>query len=257
MSQPLSIVKQTEQGFNEFGQVSESRESYVKVSTSFRRGPLAFFSGAQLKVFFCIALHEADDEPGVSLTAIMHECSLSKPTVIDSLRFLSDKVHPFIKGFGREDDGTRIWRVCAFAWAGGGKKILPPEKKFFSHDDDVPVHKPEIEHHHHDRASEKIFASAGFQGKNLTELGARVDADTARAWANWAKVANRSEYRNPIGYAWACLKADPRANPPAVRRKRAFSDGYEWCTHGTREHAEYCRAHPGAFKCDCGDEVEE
>lgn len=218
MAQPLSIVKQTEQGFNEFGQVSESRESYVKVSTSFRRGPLAFFSGAQLKVFFCIALHEADDEPGVSLTAIMHECSLSKPTVIESLRFLSAKAHPFIKGFGREDDGTRIWRVCAFAWVGGGKKILPPEKNFFPHDDDDLVQEDPISHHHHDCA--KIFSEAGFQGKNLAILSEKVALENAQAWSAWIKSEPR-DIKNPIAYAWACLRDDPQAVPPKSKSKSA------------------------------------
>ena len=131
MSQPLEIVHKETHGYTESGVASRSTESYIKLSTEFRRGPLAFFSGAQLKVFLCVAFHEADDEPGASLSTIMRESGLSKPTAIAAARFLLDDDHPFIKIVGTELDGTRLFRVCKLAWCGkdpargGGKKSLP------------------------------------------------------------------------------------------------------------------------------------
>ena len=137
MAQPSAVVRKTELGFNEFGQVSETVESYVKISTSIRRGLLAFLSGSQFKILMCVAVHEADAKPGASLSDIARETGIkAKQTIIDSLDFLSNPDHQFIYCDGKEKDGTNRWRVCgALAWCGsdpnrgGGKKILPPDKK--------------------------------------------------------------------------------------------------------------------------------
>jgi hypothetical protein len=145
--------------------------------------------GAPLSLFICVALHEADADPGASLSTMERETGYSRPSVIEASRFLTDPAHRFIEEIGREDDGTKRYRVAAFAWFGekrgssipefstsergssipqstlsepaqpakssrkrGSKKILPPPLKVFNpatHDDDVNTSTSDSGKKHH------------------------------------------------------------------------------------------------------------
>lgn len=232
MGQPFTIVHQLHDGYDERGHVSEERISYVKLESSFRRGPLAAFSGSQLKVFIDIALHEVDDQPGASFNTIARETGLCRHSVISAIQFLSDKERPFIRYDGREADGSNRYRVVSFAWAGRDHNLPSPkntpslEKKSFSrHDDDVvivPDPDSESKHHHHECTSaENIFRAAGFAGANLLWLGRNIAPPVADAWSEWVKRVRENAvlsetYPSPHGYAWTCLHADPNTMPPEL-----------------------------------------
>jgi len=191
-------------------------------------------------VFICIALHEADDQPGASLSTIERETGYTRKTVIDALRFLNADEHRFIDLCGRESDGTHRYRPAAYAWFGSDKQqrssipqierskaasslrpggIIPPLEKTFPHDDDVQVLESGLEEKHHHHAVErarKIFAEAGFDGVNLGWLAENIAPGLAVLWAKWVKIAPREIYRNPHGYCWVMLKANPNAEPPPL-----------------------------------------
>lgn len=233
----IEIIHQHSRGFSETGQVSERSESFIKILTSFRHGALRHLKGAPLSVFLCVALHEADAMPGCSLTTMCAETGFSRPSVIDAVRFLLNGAQRFIEEAGLESDGTKRYRVTAFAWFGqkpktpdlpldtGSKNSLPPRpsKKFLPpHDDDDVYSK----HEHnketssiHERAEnfreiEKIFATV-FQGVNVKRLAERVDTpELAKIWVDWCNNPNtQSQYRNPQGAAYIALMAQPNARP--------------------------------------------
>lgn len=106
----------------------------------------------------------------------------------------------------------------------GSKNSLRGSKKFLPHhDDDELIPDSTGKHHHHDCA--KIFSDAGFEGANIHVLSETVPLENARAWAEW--IASKPEkVRNPHGYAYACLKADPTSKPPATAKRGAWYDKY-------------------------------
>ena len=248
----IRIVQQREVGYSERGDTVYSTESYIKVLTSFKSGALRMLKGAPLSIFICVALHEADESPGASLTTMERETGYSRPSVIEASRFLTDPAHRFIEEIGRESDGTKRYRVAAYAWFGekrgssipkfsssdsdsaekpdppprrrGSKKILLPPLKVFTpppHDDDVStstVHSRNKHHHHDVAAAQKIFAEAGFQGKNLVTLAQHVPEEIAREWVDWIPRAKQipQRYPRPHGYAWTVLESDPYAHPPVI-----------------------------------------
>jgi len=249
----IRIVQQREVGYSKRGDTVYSAESYIKVLTSFKSGALRMLKGAPLSIFICVALHEADEDPGASLSTMERETGYSRPSVIEASRFLTDPAHHFIEETGREADGTKRYRVAAYAWFGekrgssipqfsptepavnadkpakntkgrGSKKTLPPPLKVFTpppHDDDVSTSTPDSrdKHHHHDvAAARKIFAEVGFQGKNLQILAERVPEEIAREWADWIPRAKQIPHRyiRPYGYAWTVLESDPHAHPPII-----------------------------------------
>jgi hypothetical protein len=67
-------------------------------------------------------------------------------------------------------------------------------------------------------AARKIFATAGFQGKNLELLAQHVPEKIAREWAEWIPRAKQIPHRftRPFGYAWTVLEVDPYAHPPEI-----------------------------------------
>jgi len=220
----LEIHQNHVRGFGITGQVSESSESFIKLRTSFRNGYLRALKGAPLSVFICVALHEADSD-GCSLSEIMEETGYTKPSVIDAIRYLSDSAHRFIEEAGLESDGTKRYRVTAFAWYGkkpqpsnnsSGKKILPPrEKIFLPHDDDVLDSKPSEKIVHHDMAAVEKILEAVFEGVNVQRLAKILDAKRAQEWVDWIQSPEtRKRFRNPAGAAYTALKESPNARPP-------------------------------------------
>lgn len=117
----IRIHKSREIGYDEHGQSVLTEESHVKILSSFKRGALRMLKGSPLSVFICIALHEADDEPGASLSTIHEETGYDRKTVIYALRFLEDQSHRFIEQCGQEADGTNRYRPAAYAWFGNDR----------------------------------------------------------------------------------------------------------------------------------------
>lgn len=131
----ILIHKSREVGYNEFGQTVKSDEAHVKILVSFKRGALRMMKGARLHVFICIMLHEAEDNPGASLSTIHDETGYDRTTIMDALAFLEDPSHRFIDRDGKMPDGTHIYRPAAYAWFGSDKhkrspipQGLPPSK---------------------------------------------------------------------------------------------------------------------------------
>ncbi len=233
----IEIVHQHTRGFSETGQVSERSESFIKILTSFRRGTLRHLKGAPLSVYMCIALHEADEQPGCSLTEMERETGYTRPTVCAAVQFLSDGASRFIEEAGLESDGTKRYRVTRFAWFGqkpkpqeanpdpqtASKKILPPRasKNFLlAHDDmnDVQNEKHfETSCIHDVSATKKILSAANIQGKNLDLLAARVSPETAQLWAEWLENVDRTAWKRPEGFLFNQLTADPCKRPPYAK----------------------------------------
>lgn len=227
----LEIHQNHVRGFGINGQVSESSESFIKLRTSFRNGYLRALKGAPLSVFICVALHEADSD-GCSLSEIMEETGYTKPSVIDAIRYLSDSAHRFIEEAGLESDGTKRYRVTAFAWYGkkpqnkntsSGKIILPPRKKIFSpHDDDVLDSNSSEKTIHHDMAEVEKILEQVFEGVNVQRLAKVLDVARAQEWVAWIQSPDtRKRFRNPAGVAYTTLKASPNARPPQFSKPNA------------------------------------
>ena len=225
-----NVIRQSKVGFDEFGQNIVSDEVYMQFLVSFMRdGSLRKLKGAPLAAFIAIGLHEAEILHGKSspftLFNIMAVTGYSKPIMIAALDYLVNErfaTELNERGANRE----KQYRISAYMWFGAsrkpkikGKESLPlRSKKFFPHDDDDLVQEDSTPHHHHDCA--KIFSDAGLQGKNLAILAEKVEIENARAWAEWIK-SEPSGVKNPIAYAWACLRDDPQAVPPKTKSKSA------------------------------------
>lgn len=168
------------------------------------------------------------------------------------------------------DPGAMIDDRGAKTDARGRKKTRRGVQKRAHHDDDVIQHELHSENENiiiHDRdAARELFAAAGFQGPWLEDV-ARVAAplDRARVWAEWTARAKAvpDRYPHPYGYVHKVYCADPDAVPPAIAESTPaeqpplsrYDPQYAKFIHGTSEHAEYCRQHPDAFDCDCGNSI--
>lgn len=275
MGAPMSDLelhyKQHVKGFDQRGQVSERTEPpFVKLLTSFRFGFLRSLKGPRLSVFICVALHDADEVPGCSLVTMCEETGYTKPSVIEAIRYLSDAQHRFIEEAGLESDGTRRFRVVAFAYFGrrppngrSGKIALPPlgdstprgrsrahvadkiagrsprvpeqavkkdfaggKNGFYLHDDGTS---DDIKNNHSEKTSSihegevRELFEPFIAGVNLDRLAATVAPNIARAWADWMSRAPRTQWRNPAGYCYQRLSADPEERPPYVAEARSTS----------------------------------
>lgn len=246
----IIIHKSREIGYNEFGQAVKTEESHIKILASFKKGALQMLKGARLHVFICIALHEAEDKPGASLTTISNEVGYNRSTVVSAIHFLEDPAHRFIDRDGKEPDGTNIYRPAAYAWFGSNKRNMrspiPPAadsagassirqkqdnsaswKKPLAPNEEispgvgvgtVPNQPGEIEHQTTtSNAARVIFAKAGIGGESLRLLSQTVVPELATQWVRWIAWASkhaRQDYSNPAGLAIYRLREDPTAEPP-------------------------------------------
>lgn len=222
----IQIIQQKSIGFTEHGDSVYSTESFVKVAVSFKSGSLRLLKGAPLSVFMCLALHEADSDPGASLSMVETETGYSSPTVIQAIRFLCDPAHHFIDEVGAEADGTKRYRVSAYAWfgnggkRGGGKVFLPPKtvQKTFSSVVDSCINKqPVLEKEQQQQLfcaeTKKFFHAAGIGEPALSALAKTVAADRAEMWVDWLSDPPAS-FKRPEAYLVKRLSADPQSDPP-------------------------------------------
>ena len=153
-------------------------------------------------------------------------------------------------------------RKSEHATGRGSKNSLLGLKDFSPIYDDINLSDSDSSKHHHIcDSARKIFSKCGFAGPNLLWLAEHVEDEIAELWCAWiaavkGDAALLKKYHSPHGYAWKVLRADPTAKPPEasnVASRTLLSD--KWFVHGTREHAEYCRAHPGKFTCGCENDL--
>ena len=97
----IKIVKQPAIDCAPDGSPAHHAQAAVSVAPSFKQGPLRLLKGAPLSIFLCIALHEADAQPGASLSTLQEETGYSRPSVIEALRFLSGRTASFHRGMRR------------------------------------------------------------------------------------------------------------------------------------------------------------
>jgi hypothetical protein len=221
----IQVVRQTSVGYSNRGDSVYSTESFVKIEVSFlKSGSLRQLKGAPLSVFVCLALREADSNPGASLSTIECETGYSSPTVIAALRFLQDADHRFVDEIGTETDGTKRYRVSAYAWFGsrpksrGGKISLPPNptEKIFSPvvvDSDRVFSKREQQQQLFCAESKNFFHTAGIGEPALSKLAATVTPERAEMWCDWLNDPPKS-FRQPAAYLVRRLSDDPIADPP-------------------------------------------
>jgi len=124
----IRIVKSREIAYDANGARVFTDETHIKLLTSFKRGALRTLKGAPLAVFLCVALHEAEDNPGVGHKVIEAETGYSHPAVGDAIHFLLNEDHRFIDECGKERDGTKRYRPAAYAWFGSNREGHPPDK---------------------------------------------------------------------------------------------------------------------------------
>lgn len=218
--------------------------------------------------------------PGCSLTNICAETGFSRPSVIEAIRFLSNELQRFIEEAGLESDGTKRYRVTAFAWFGqkpktpdlpldtGSKNSLPPSpsKKFLPPHvhDDVPIKKhdslKETSSIHVRAAIEKIFETV-FDGINVQRLAKRVDStELAQEWADWCLAPEtRKQFNNPQGIAYRRLTETKNARPMPVNQnaqhvhpakpepQNNLRAQQQQC--GTHAHTLYARHNGGCVHC--------
>jgi len=253
----VHIIRQSSVGYDEHGVSVYSTETFVKIETNFlHSGSLRRLKGAPLSVFICLALHEADDEPGASLSTIERETGYTSPTVIAAIRFLTEQ--RFIEELGTEDNGTKRYRVMAYAWFGsrprrngGGKKILPPDQKNFLpvvDDGTNSVSGNVQQQQQYCAAAKKFFRDAGVGEPALTKLSETVAVERAQMWRDWLSDPPKG-LRNPVGYAIKVLSGDPNADPPgwtlAMWRK--------WCEDDAAEQERHSEARPEPSPCSDDD----
>lgn len=68
----------------------------------------------------------------------------------------------------------------------------------------------------HEAQTRKIL-EPWIEGRNLDLLSAKVAPELAEQWENWMANADRKRWRNPAGYCFGKLNADPRTKPPYVK----------------------------------------
>ncbi len=269
----ITIHKSQEIGYTEFGQTILSKDAHIKILSSFRNGSLRLLRGAPLSVFICIALHEADDAPGASLSCIEAETGYTRKTVIEAIRFLCDPLRPFIERCGEEADGTHRYRPAAYAWFGSDKARRSPIPQENASDPASPIRpaasgiiplagkkSPLPRRRRIDVSSAGVnFSSSSLTAaqKLLRQAGIfsagelAIDEEGARAVA--VAIA---EGRITPGFAYTCLKNDAAWRPaaPKPRRRSWIDPEFQKYVHGSPEHQAWLRDNPEMRPyCCCWD----
>lgn len=200
-------------------------------------------NGARCAVFVCIGLMELDPL-GASKRDILDYTGLSRQTVESALRFLE------VGGLITCDPASKRYRASTYYRCNPSHQqdvrelvpILQGERaehvvKNFStslHDDDVHIlpSSEGFKHHSLHAKTRELFDAIGVQGVNLDILARSVELECAEHWQAWVESKPQG-YKLPVGYLVKQLKANPRAEPPAIHkpteRKREFhAQGVLW-----------------------------
>lgn len=240
----IIVVKNRSVSYTGKGYDDAHDESYIKISTSFRNGTLRKLQGAPLSAFLDVALHEADEPPGVTLERISEETGVSYRHLLRIMPQLCKETYCAISG--TDERGNQIYRVAAYAWFGTAKPLdrasdrasAPNSKKShdkMSHDIGAIVVDVSVQNSRTDSKQQTtntqtrdILRACGVMGKPLQGLSTRVSPETARLWQEWIENAP-SNLHNPPGVIVNALLADPDARPalramkPESKRKFKIS----------------------------------
>lgn len=256
MSQPISIIREQEIGYNEHGQATRSDTTYVKLSVSLL-GLLARLKGARLSVFLCLALNEAEislgHSTGLSLENIVPDSGFSERQVLRAAQFLT--ANNFATELEvRGSHNEKLYRASAYAWFGdhkaapasnSGKKQAPASSRGDKMSDrasnvrgvtrssssSTPVQSRfelDLTTDYSEAAS--ILSGCGILTRDL-DLHGMTDRD-ASAIAEYV-TANPDGKRSPAGWVYTLLRANPRWRPPerqmefVALRRSDFNDA-QW-----------------------------
>lgn len=123
----IQVVKRLAVSYTANGESATSDESYIKILTSFRNGTLRKLQGAPLSAFVSVALHEADDPPGVTMREIEEETGVSYRHLLRVMPWLCSERYCVIAS--EDPEGNQIYRVAAFAWFGNNShRSNPPQR---------------------------------------------------------------------------------------------------------------------------------
>lgn len=232
----IEIVRRKSVIYTDVGQTDSTDESYIKISTSFRYGTLRQLQGAPLSAFLDVALHEADEPPGVTLERISDETGVSYRHLLRIMPQLCNASYCAISGVDAR--GNQIYRVSAYAWfgkekpqhkdtqsitatshSGNGKRSYDK----MSHDngtvvDVVKLNQNDISRQQQTTRTREILRECGIFGKPLNVLSESVSPETAQAWRDWLK-SPPSYLRNPIGVVVNALLADSESRPTVRENK--------------------------------------
>lgn len=247
----IQVVKRRAVSYTATGAAATREESYIKILTSFRNGTLRHLQGAPLSCFLDVALHEADDPPGVTLEVIAAETGISYRHLLRVMPQLCAERYCEIAEVAPA--GNQIYRVAAYAWFGSNNhRSVPPPRgsntqehvqrapasnarkqnkgscDILSHDIGVPHDDDVLDVNNGQNIHEKTSSSMeeiervlshAFEGVNVKRLAARIESvAAAQAWVAWCQSAEtRKRYRNPPGAAYTLLMQTPNAPPPRVR----------------------------------------
>jgi len=281
----LQVIKRRAVSYTAHGDSSYSDESYIKLSTSFRNGTLRQLQGAPLSAFISVALHEADDPPGVTMAIIADETGVSYRHLLRVMPWLCE--HRYCVIAGADTLGNQIYRVAGFAWFGSNDHRASPKKPHsptgstnarssdkMSHartpnaanvtsvvvvdqDIDPDQFNSEKQQQPTTRARD-ILAECGITGRSLNALAA-IDPEVAGAWAEWIRHAPAT-VKNPQGVAIMALRNKRDALPPEQFRgtKKSWHDSDSDFfmnhrdaekIHGTLAHKMWARWNGGCEQC--------
>lgn len=241
MSQPISIVREQEIGYNEHGQATRSDKTFVKVSVELL-GLLRTMQGARLSAFLCLALNEAEISLGSSIGMSVYDISewtgYKVRATLYALQFLSEK--NFISKLEqRGEKGESLYRASAYAWFGNARANPTASNSGYAKNAH-PVAKCtgvqrsssstsvqsrfELDSTSTTSSAEAILTGCGVLAHDL-DLNGMTDRD-AQAIAQYV-ADNPESRRSPAGWVYTLLKANPRWRPPEQKSKHWWRDEYD------------------------------
>lgn len=230
MSQPFSVIRKQEIGYNESGQTVRSEETYIKLSLALI-GFLRTMQGARLSAFLRLALNEAEislgRSNGLSLVNLMDDSGYSDRHVLRAIRFLTEKNFAVeLPDRGPHDE--KLYRVSGYAWFGehramptasnrgknaGGdmdvRGVTPSRSRYVrSKTDSNKSTSPE-------NAAQRILHAAGWFSiaRDLPQFD---DEEHARALAQ-AIRENRMRAQDPASYVRSCVMLNQNWGRPAAK----------------------------------------
>ncbi len=177
--------------------------------------------GCFAQVFLLIGAYEVDPL-GLTFSEIVDLTGLSKPSVSAAIKFLSRNN---IITSQREDGAVR-YRACFGFYYRSERVDLRAENEnevrniFTSHDDGTLNENTDssIKHPFIHEAQTRTILQEWIQGTNLDVLAVKVTPEIAELWVGWMQNCDRKQWRNPAGYCFGKLNADPSCKPPYIKR---------------------------------------